>query len=99
MNVAPGKQFSLPSLDGAVDVRRGSLLFIGTATVLLRYAGFTILTDPNFLHQGEYAHLGYGLRSKRLTGRPSRLSRSPPWTWCCCRICMKTTSIVVWNAY
>jgi L-ascorbate metabolism protein UlaG (beta-lactamase superfamily) len=45
----------------------GSILFIGTATVLIRFAGFTILTDPNFLHQGEHAHLGYGLRSKRLT--------------------------------
>jgi L-ascorbate metabolism protein UlaG (beta-lactamase superfamily) len=67
MNVPPVKEFSLPSLDGAVDVRRGSVLFIGTATVLLRYAGFTILTDPNFLHQGESVHLGYGLRSQRVT--------------------------------
>ncbi len=29
----------------------GSLQFIGNATVLLRYAGFTILTDPNFTGQ------------------------------------------------
>lgn len=42
-------------------------MFIGTATVLIRYAGFTILTDPNFLHRGEYVHLGYGLRSRRMT--------------------------------
>ena len=41
--------------------------FIGTATVILRYAGFTILTDPNFLHQGDHIHLGYGLRSNRRT--------------------------------
>jgi L-ascorbate metabolism protein UlaG (beta-lactamase superfamily) len=49
------------------DLRSGSVTFIGTATVILRYAGFTILTDPNFLHQGEHAKLGYGLRSERLT--------------------------------
>ena len=35
--------------------------FVGTATVILRYAGFTILTDPNFLHAGDHVHLGYGL--------------------------------------
>ncbi len=44
-----------------------SLFFVGTATTILRSCGFTILTDPNFLHAGERAHLGYGLVSKRLT--------------------------------
>lgn len=44
----------------------GELTFIGTATVLLRYGGFTLLTDPNFLHAGEHAYLGLGLRSRRL---------------------------------
>src|SRR5215207_9751248 len=44
-----------------------SLLFIGTATVLIRYAGFTVLTDPNFLHRGQRAYLGRGLWSKRKT--------------------------------
>ncbi|MEU3957338.1 MBL fold metallo-hydrolase [Streptomyces achromogenes] len=46
----------------ALDLR-----FIGNATVLLRYGPVTLLTDPNFLHQGEYAYLGYGLLSRRLT--------------------------------
>jgi L-ascorbate metabolism protein UlaG (beta-lactamase superfamily) len=41
--------------------------FIGTATALLRFGPFTLLTDPNFLHRGEKAYLGYGLRAKRLT--------------------------------
>jgi L-ascorbate metabolism protein UlaG (beta-lactamase superfamily) len=41
--------------------------FIGNATVLLRYGELTLLTDPNFLHRGEYAYLGYGLVSRRLT--------------------------------
>src|SRR3978361_139138 len=44
-----------------------TLTFGGTATMLLRIGPFTLLTDPNFLHRGQYAHLGYGLRSKRRT--------------------------------
>jgi L-ascorbate metabolism protein UlaG (beta-lactamase superfamily) len=48
--------------DGAIELH-----FIGNATVLLRYGGLTLLTDPNFLHRGQYAYLGYGLLSRRLT--------------------------------
>ncbi|WP_221353620.1 MBL fold metallo-hydrolase [Streptomyces beigongshangae] len=48
--------------DGEVELH-----FIGNATVLLRYGGLTLLTDPNFLHRGQYAYLGYGLLSRRLT--------------------------------
>ncbi|MGY1838700.1 MULTISPECIES: MBL fold metallo-hydrolase [unclassified Modestobacter] len=44
-----------------------TLTFGGTATTLLRLGPFTLLTDPNFLHRGQRAHLGYGLRSKRRT--------------------------------
>ena len=44
-----------------------TLTFGGNATTLLRIGGFTLLTDPNFLHRGQWAHLGYGLRSRRLT--------------------------------
>jgi|GEM_PF-6297385 len=36
------------------DFGNGSIFFVGTATVILRYAGFTILTDPNFLHAGDH---------------------------------------------
>lgn len=39
--------------------------FIGTATTLIRCGDITVLTDPNFLHQGQRAYLGYGLWSKR----------------------------------
>lgn len=46
---------------------RDGLLFVGTATVLLRHGGLTLLTDPNFLHRGQWAHLGHGLRSRRRT--------------------------------
>jgi len=55
----------------ATDPTQGELEFVGTATVLLQFGGYTILTDPNFLHQGEHAYLGMGLRSRRLT-QPSR---------------------------
>ena len=56
----------------------GSLYFIGNATVLIRYAGFTVLTDPNFLHQGEHVHLGYGLRSRRRTDPAMAIEGLPP---------------------
>jgi L-ascorbate metabolism protein UlaG (beta-lactamase superfamily) len=54
------------------------LTFIGTATVLLRFGPFTLLTDPNFLHRGERAYLGYGLTSKRLTDPAMQPSDLPP---------------------
>ncbi|HEV2885442.1 MAG TPA: MBL fold metallo-hydrolase [Jatrophihabitans sp.] len=54
-----------PGTDGSDTA--GSLLFIGTATTLIRYGELAVLTDPNFLHQGQRAYLGYGLTAKRLT--------------------------------
>src|SRR3954451_12493284 len=51
----------------APDTDEVVITWVGTATVLLRLGGFVVLTDPNFLHQGDHAPLGYGLRSKRLT--------------------------------
>ena len=44
-----------------------TMTFGGNATMLLRIGSFTVLTDPNFLHRGQRARLGYGLRTKRLT--------------------------------
>src|SRR5215217_4795968 len=41
--------------------------FVGTATTVLRIGPFTLLTDPNFLHAGERAYLGYGMWSRRRT--------------------------------
>jgi len=56
-----------------------SLFFIGTATVLFRLGPFTVLTDPNFLHQGESVGIGYGLlRSKRLTEPAISIDQLPP---------------------
>lgn len=54
------------------------LTFIGTATVLLRCGGFTFLTDPNFLHAGQHAYLGLGLRSRRLTEPAMQVADLPP---------------------
>lgn len=66
-----------PSAASAADAG-GSIRFIGNATVLIRYQGITILTDPNFLHKGDHVHLGYGLRSQRLTNPALALSQLPP---------------------
>jgi len=66
--------------DGAPgqDASQGSVQFIGTATVIIRYQGFTILTDPNFLHKGEHVHLGYGLTSERKTNPAIEFDKLPP---------------------
>lgn len=42
------------------------MTFVGNATTLITAGDITLLTDPNFLHRGERAYLGYGLVSKRL---------------------------------
>ncbi|MGW3356251.1 MBL fold metallo-hydrolase [Streptomyces bungoensis] len=56
------EDFTGDTPDDAVDLH-----FIGNATLLVRHGPLTLLTDPNFLHRGEYAYLGYGLLSRRLT--------------------------------
>lgn len=66
-----------PNEDKAV-FKNGSIFFVGNATVIIHYAGFTILTDPNFLHQGEHVHLGYGIRSARRTNPAIELEDLPP---------------------
>ena len=70
------------SADKPADFNTGSIFFIGTATVILRYAGFTILTDPNFLHAGDHVHLGYGLTSERLTEPAINIEDLPPIDLC-----------------
>ncbi|MEV0613239.1 MBL fold metallo-hydrolase [Nonomuraea sp. NPDC050404] len=57
---------------------KGSLQFIGNATTLIRYNGFTLLTDPNFLRRGQRAYLGYGLSSPRLTDPAMEIGDLPP---------------------
>jgi L-ascorbate metabolism protein UlaG (beta-lactamase superfamily) len=57
---------------------RGGMRFIGNATVLLELGGFTILTDPNFVHRGEEIPLGYGLTTTRLTDPAIEIDDLPP---------------------
>lgn len=54
---------TVPLPHGAAEIH-----FVGNATLQLRYGPFTLLTDPNFLHRGQFAHLGYGLLSRRVAG-------------------------------
>jgi L-ascorbate metabolism protein UlaG (beta-lactamase superfamily) len=60
------------------DPAEADVLFVGTATLVIRLGGFTVLTDPNFLHQGQHAKLGYGLRSKRRTEPAIGIDELPP---------------------
>ncbi|HZY65621.1 MAG: MBL fold metallo-hydrolase [Actinomycetota bacterium] len=71
------RSLTLPRKNEAPDFSEGSIFFVGTATVVIRYAGFTILTDPNFLHRGDHVHLGYGLRSVRRTDPAAELEDLP----------------------
>lgn len=60
------------------DPATGSIFFIGNATVLIRYGGFTILTDPTFIHMHDQVSIGYGLHTTRLTNPALEISDLPP---------------------
>jgi L-ascorbate metabolism protein UlaG (beta-lactamase superfamily) len=70
---APAPEPAGPPADGT-----DTLTFIGTATTLIRLGSFTVLTDPNFLHQGQRAYLGKGLWSRRLTEPALQPAQLPP---------------------
>jgi L-ascorbate metabolism protein UlaG (beta-lactamase superfamily) len=55
-----------------------TVTFIGNATTLIAGGGVTLLTDPNFLHRGQHAYLGYGLVSKRLHEPALDIGELPP---------------------
>jgi L-ascorbate metabolism protein UlaG (beta-lactamase superfamily) len=63
---------------GDDDAGEDWLLFIGNATMLLRYGGFTILTDPTFVHRHEEVSIGYGMTAKRLTDPALEIADLPP---------------------
>jgi L-ascorbate metabolism protein UlaG (beta-lactamase superfamily) len=54
-----------------------SLYFVGTATTVLRLGPFTVLTDPNFLHRGQWTYLGQGLVSRRRTNPAMEIQDLP----------------------
>lgn len=68
---------TLPASSDRANFDTGSVMFVGNATVIIRYGGFTILTDPNFLHKGDHAHLGYGLKAERLTNPAIDIDKLP----------------------
>jgi L-ascorbate metabolism protein UlaG (beta-lactamase superfamily) len=61
-----------------VQLNTGSIFFIGNPTVLIRYAGLTILTDPTFIHIHEKVNLGFGLYTTRLTNPAMNIEQLPP---------------------
>jgi L-ascorbate metabolism protein UlaG (beta-lactamase superfamily) len=67
-----------PSIAEANEFTRGSVFFVGMATVVLRYGGFTVLTDPNFMHRGDRVHYGYGMTPQRLTEPALDFGQLPP---------------------
>lgn len=75
------QMLTLPAPKESVEpnsAESGSITFVGNATVIIRYAGLTILTDPNFLHKGDRAPLGYGFTATRLTEPALALNQLPP---------------------
>jgi L-ascorbate metabolism protein UlaG (beta-lactamase superfamily) len=78
MGMALTHEITLPSTGTPTDMSTGSIFFIGTATVLIRYAGFTVLTDPNFIHRHEQVDLGYGLSATRQTDPALDIHELPP---------------------
>ncbi|ETK34813.1 MBL fold metallo-hydrolase [Microbispora sp. ATCC PTA-5024] len=60
------------------DTADASLYFVGNATMLIRCRGLTLLTDPNFLHRGQRAYLGWGLSTRRRTEPAMDVSELPP---------------------
>jgi L-ascorbate metabolism protein UlaG (beta-lactamase superfamily) len=72
----------LPGRANPADLDQGSIFFVGTATTVIRYGGFTILTDPNFLHAGDHVHLGYGITAQRQTNPAIEIEQLPPLDLC-----------------
>jgi L-ascorbate metabolism protein UlaG (beta-lactamase superfamily) len=54
-----------------------TVTFVGNATMLITAGELTLLTDPNFLHQGQYAYLGHGLVSRRRHGPALTIDQLP----------------------
>ena len=76
--MATSDRLTLKSGGEAADIVKGSIFFIGNATVLIRYAGYTILTDPTFIHMHEQVSIGYGLHATRLTNPAMEIGQLPP---------------------
>jgi hypothetical protein len=69
---------TLSERPAAAPATSGTVTFVGNATVLIRYAGFTLLTDPTFVHMHEKVSIGYGLHATRLTDPALDIADLPP---------------------
>ncbi|MBQ0926979.1 MBL fold metallo-hydrolase [Saccharopolyspora endophytica] len=67
----------LPSTDQATT-GDGEVHFVGNATTVIRYNGFSILTDPAFLHAGDHVHLGHGAYARREVEPACQIADLPP---------------------
>ena len=62
----------------AADLDRGQIYFIGNATTLITFNGFTILTDPAFMHKGSHVDLGHGIWARREVEPACQVADLPP---------------------
>ena len=62
----------------AADFSQGEVYFIGNATTLIRFGGFTILTDPAFMHAGTHTYLGHGIWARREVEPACQAGDLPP---------------------
>lgn len=69
---------TLPSQENVVDDGAGEVYFIGNATTVIRFGGFTILTDPAFLHRGQHVYLGHGIYARREVEPACQVADLPP---------------------
>jgi L-ascorbate metabolism protein UlaG (beta-lactamase superfamily) len=78
---AAGREIVLPRREEETDYGQpgsAALTYVGAGTVLLRYAGFTVLTDPSFLRKGEEAPIGYGMHTRREQEPALTIDELPP---------------------
>ncbi|KAG7420419.1 hypothetical protein LZL87_000575 [Fusarium oxysporum] len=62
---------------GSEGDENANVYFIGTATTIIEWEGFRLLTDPNFLHAGDHVHLGPGVTVQRQTNPAVDLHELP----------------------
>ncbi|EKJ67594.1 hypothetical protein NXS19_012442 [Fusarium pseudograminearum] len=62
---------------GSKGDENANVYFIGTATTVIEWQGFRLLTDPNFLHAGDHVHLGPGVTAQRETNPAVDLHELP----------------------
>ncbi|KAL4726242.1 hypothetical protein ACLX1H_006920 [Fusarium chlamydosporum] len=62
---------------GTKGDENANVYFIGTATTVIEWQGFRLLTDPNFLHAGDHVHLGPGVTAQRQTNPAVDLHELP----------------------